>query len=111
QIVFYEERNFKGRYHECNNNSSDLHTYVSRCNSIKVSGGFWVGNSWRMKIWEKPNFEGESMELSDNMLTFLPRALPNYRGHQFLLERGEYRRHSEWGSRQPGVGSIRRVKN
>lgn len=34
---------------------------------------------------------------------------PNYRGRQYLLEKGEYRRHTEWGALLPSVGSIRRV--
>ncbi|KAM6893472.1 gamma-crystallin M2-like [Xenentodon cancila] len=89
-----------------------------------------VGNSWRMKVWEKPNFEGDSMELADNMPTFQERwqnrdihsckvfegawifyEQPNYRGRQYLLEKGEYRRFSEWGGVQPRVGSIRRLRN
>uniref|UniRef100_A0A3Q3NIA9 Gamma-crystallin M2-like n=1 Tax=Mastacembelus armatus TaxID=205130 RepID=A0A3Q3NIA9_9TELE len=32
---------------------------------------------------------------------------PNYRGRQYLLEKGEYKRHSEWGALHPSVGSIR----
>lgn len=87
-----------------------------------------VGNSWRMKVWEKPHFEGQSMEVADNMPVFHERwhsrdvhsckvfegawvfyEHPNYRGRQYLLERGEYRRYSEWGAMQPNVGSIRRV--
>ncbi|XP_049426691.1 gamma-crystallin S-1-like isoform X2 [Epinephelus fuscoguttatus] len=169
-IIFYEDRNFQGRFHECDNDSSDLHTYLSRCNSIRVEGGFWViyerpnymgyqyvlspgeypdyqrwlgindtirscriirnvGNSWRLKVWEKPNFEGQSMEVTDNMPVFHERwhsrevhsckvfegawifyEHPNYRGRMYLLERGEYRRHTEWGGMQPIVGSIRRLK-
>ncbi len=34
---------------------------------------------------------------------------PDYRGRQYLLERGVYRRYTEWGGMQPYVGSIRRV--
>lgn len=90
---------------------------------------FQVGNSWRLKVWEKPNFEGLSMEVADNMPALHERwhsrdihsckvfegawifyEHPNYRGRQYLLERGEYRRYSEWGGVQPTVGSIRRVK-
>ncbi|XP_028995432.1 gamma-crystallin S-1-like [Betta splendens] len=170
KITFYEERNFQGRFHECDDDSSDLLTYFRHCNSIRVEGGFWViyerpnymgyqyvlapgeyldyqrwlgfnnsvrscriirnvGNSWRMKVWEKPNFEGQSMDLTDNVPTFpehwpspnihsckvLEGAWvffdhPNYRGRQYLLERGEYRRYSEWGGMQPSVGSVRRVR-
>lgn len=88
-----------------------------------------MGNSWRMKLWEKPNFEGQSMEVADNMPSFQERwhsrevnsckvfegawvffEHPNYRGRQYLLERGEYRRHTEWGGVQANVGSIRCVR-
>ncbi|XP_071370104.1 gamma-crystallin S-1-like [Centroberyx affinis] len=169
QITFYEDKNYKGRCFECNNDSSDMHTYFSRCNSAKVEGGFWViyekpnymgyqyvltpgeypdyqrwlgfndtigscrmiknvGNSWRMKVWERANFEGQSMDVADNMPAFHERwhsrdvhscrvfegawifyEHPNYRGRQYLLERGEYRRYTEWGGVQANVGSIRRV--
>ncbi|KAM9328447.1 uncharacterized protein KZ484_019823 [Pholidichthys leucotaenia] len=170
EIIFFEDRNFQGQFHECNNDSSDLHTYLHRCNSIRVEGGFWVvyerpnfkgrqyvlnpgeyreyqywqgindairscriirnvGSSWRLKVWEKPNFGGLTMEMADSMPT-LPKHWhgrsihsckvlegawvffehPNYRGQQYLLERGDYRRFSEWGSMQPGVGSIQCVK-
>lgn len=94
------------------------------------SFSFKVGSSWRMSVWEKANFEGESLELTENQPTFLElwqnrdvhscKVLegawifyehPNYRGRQMLLEKGEYRRYSEWGGRDPTVGSIRRVKS
>lgn len=35
--------------------------------------------------------------------------LPNYSGRQYLLERGEYRQHADWGASSPGVGSFRRI--
>ncbi|XP_023805648.1 beta-crystallin S-1-like [Oryzias latipes] len=171
QVVFYEDRIFGGRSHEREDDASELHAYIRRCNSIRVEGGFWVlyqrpnyrgfqyvlgpgeypdhqywlgfsdavrscrlirhvGASWRMKVWEEPNFEGESLELGENVPTFQEHwqnrpvhsckvlegawvfyDQPNYRGRQYLLERGQYRRHSEWGGMQPSVGSIRRVES
>uniref|UniRef100_A0A8C7WVI6 Crystallin, gamma S4 n=1 Tax=Oryzias sinensis TaxID=183150 RepID=A0A8C7WVI6_9TELE len=170
-VVFYEDRNFGGRSHEREDDASELHAYIRRCNSVRVEGGFWVlyqrpnyrgfqyvlgpgeypdhqywlgfsdtvrscrvirhvGASWRMKVWEEPNFEGESLELGENVPTFQEHwqnrpvhsckvlegawvfyDQSNYRGRQYLLERGQYRRHSEWGGMQPSVGSIRRVKS
>ncbi|XP_056157065.1 gamma-crystallin S-1-like [Lampris incognitus] len=170
QIIFYEDRNFQGRCYECSNDSSDLHSYFSHCNSIRVENGFWVlyerpnyqgyqyvlslgeypdyqhwlgfsdsikscriirnvGTSWRLKIWEKPSFEGHSMEVADNMPALHERwhsrevhsckvfegacvfyEHPNYRGRQYLLERGEYRKFTEWGGLQANIGSIRLVK-
>uniref|UniRef100_A0A8C0J9R3 Beta/gamma crystallin 'Greek key' domain-containing protein n=1 Tax=Chelonoidis abingdonii TaxID=106734 RepID=A0A8C0J9R3_CHEAB len=35
--------------------------------------------------------------------------LPKYRGHQYLLRAGEYRRFSEWGAMSGRVGSLRRA--
>ena len=34
---------------------------------------------------------------------------PNYRGRQYLMNPGEYRRFNEWGSTTSRVGSIRRI--
>lgn len=36
---------------------------------------------------------------------------PNYHGRQWLVERGEYRRFTEWGAMHPSVGSMRRVQD
>lgn len=34
---------------------------------------------------------------------------PQYRGRQFLVRPGEYRRFHEWGSMTPTLGSIKRI--
>jgi len=61
QIIFYEDRNFQGRSHECSSDSADLHSYFNRCNSIRVDSGCFM-------IYERPN----------------------YTGNQYYLRRGEY---------------------
>ncbi|XP_064185701.1 gamma-crystallin M2-like isoform X2 [Anguilla rostrata] len=61
QIIFYEDRNFQGRFHECSSDCADLHSYFNRCNSIRVESGCFM-------IYERPN----------------------YMGHQYFLRRGEY---------------------
>lgn len=61
QIIFYEDRNFQGRFHECNNDCADLHSYFNRCNSIRVESGSFM-------VYERPN----------------------YSGNQFYLRRGDY---------------------
>ncbi|KAJ8352901.1 hypothetical protein SKAU_G00243770 [Synaphobranchus kaupii] len=61
QIIFYEDRNFGGRHYECMSDCSDLSSYFSRCNSIRVESGCFM-------IYERPN----------------------YMGHQYFLKRGEY---------------------
>ena len=34
---------------------------------------------------------------------------PNYRGRQYLLRPGEYRRFNQWGGMSPRIGSHRRI--
>uniref|UniRef100_A0A8P4KNE9 Beta/gamma crystallin 'Greek key' domain-containing protein n=1 Tax=Dicentrarchus labrax TaxID=13489 RepID=A0A8P4KNE9_DICLA len=73
-------------------------------------------------------FSGQMIEFSEDMPNLLDRwryrdvnsthiqdgtwvfyEYPNYRGRQYLLEKGEYRRHADWGAFDPSVGSIRRA--
>ncbi|KAL3045567.1 hypothetical protein OYC64_013772 [Pagothenia borchgrevinki] len=61
QIIFYEDRNFQGRHHECMSDCADLHPYFNRCNSIRVESGCFM-------VYERPQ----------------------YLGHQSFLRRGEY---------------------
>lgn len=82
QIIFYEDRNFQGRFHESDNDSSDLHSYFSHCNSIRVEGGFWV-------IYERPN----------------------YMGYQYVLNPGEYPDYQHWLGINNAVRSCRIIRN
>ncbi|XP_044043699.1 gamma-crystallin S-like [Siniperca chuatsi] len=51
KIIFYDDRNVQGRFHECDNDSSDWYTCFRRCSSSRVEGGFWV-------IYESPSYRG-----------------------------------------------------
>lgn len=81
-----------------------------------------------MKIFERSDFAGQNLELmedcpdlherfhtrdisSANVLEgyWMLHEHPNYRGRQYFLRPGEYRRHSEWGSTSSTFGSLRRV--
>lgn len=81
-----------------------------------------------MMIYERPEFGGRTMELTDDCSSLSERfhfsdicscnvmdgnwifyEHPNYRGRQYLVRSGEYRRFNEWGSTSSRVGSIRRV--
>lgn len=81
-----------------------------------------------MKIFERSDFGGQNLELMDDCPDLHERfhtrdissvnvmegywmlhEHPNYRGRQYFLRPGEYRRHSEWGSTSPTFGSLRRV--
>ncbi|KAG9271424.1 crystallin, gamma S4 [Astyanax mexicanus] len=170
KIVFFEDRNFQGRSYECKGDSNDLHSFLNRCNSVRVDGGWWVlyerpnfmgyqyvlapgeypdyqrwmgfndcvrscrlirniNGPYKLKLFQRPNFEGQSWEVTENAPSVQERLHskefhsckvpegtwvffehPNYRGRQYLLEKGEYRRYTDWGALHPAVGSIRRVK-
>ncbi|XP_069470055.1 gamma-crystallin-1-like [Ambystoma mexicanum] len=170
KIIFYEDRNFKGRSHECNSDTSDLYSYFNRCNSIRVESGSWVlyerpnymgyqyilklgeypdfqrwmgyndtirscrfipahRGSSRIRIYEREDFRGQMMEFTQdcphvyeefnyhdihscNVLEgyWIFYEQPNYRGRQYFLSPGEYRRYFDWGSINSRIGSIRRVE-
>ncbi|GLD56611.1 gamma-crystallin B-like protein [Lates japonicus] len=156
KIVFYEDRNFQGRYYECNSDCPELNTHFSHCNSVRVENGAWVlyerpnylgyqyiltrgeypdyqhwmgyNDSIRIRVYERPDFGGQMLECTEDLNNLPDRwnlrevhsaqvpdgawvlyELPSYRGRQYLLERGEYRRFNEWAAMNPNVGSFRRV--
>lgn len=61
QIVFYEDRNFRGRHYQCIGDCADLHSMFDRCRSIRVEGGMFM-------IYDRPG----------------------YTGNQYFLRKGEY---------------------
>uniref|UniRef100_A0AAV2LG13 Beta/gamma crystallin 'Greek key' domain-containing protein n=1 Tax=Knipowitschia caucasica TaxID=637954 RepID=A0AAV2LG13_KNICA len=84
--------------------------------------------SHRMQIYERPEFGGQMMELTDDCPSLYDRfhfndihscnvtegswilyEHPHYRGRQYFMGPGQYRRFNEWGGVSPRVGSIRRV--
>ncbi|MGH0139993.1 UNVERIFIED_CONTAM: hypothetical protein FKN15_021673 [Acipenser sinensis] len=164
KIIFYEDRNFQGRHYECSSDCADLHSYFSRCNSVRVESGCWMmyerpnymgyqyfmrrgeypdhqrwmgfndcvrscrmipqvyGNTYKIRVYERPEFEGQKEELAEDTFhfretnscivmdgTWVFYEQPNYKGRQYFLERGEYRHHSDWGATSPTVGSFRRI--
>ncbi|KAK6325631.1 hypothetical protein J4Q44_G00049730 [Coregonus suidteri] len=98
---------------------------IRSCRIIRHTSGMH-----RIRVYERPDFAGQMMEFSEDSPNLSERFRhrevysanvldgawvfyehPNYRGHQYLLERGEYRRHSEWGGMQANVASLRRVQD
>ncbi|XP_068184681.1 gamma-crystallin S-1-like [Antennarius striatus] len=61
KIIFYEERNFRGRHYECMSDCAELHSMFERCRSIRVESGMFM-------IYDRPG----------------------YMGNQYFLRRGEY---------------------
>lgn len=84
--------------------------------------------TYRMRIYERDDFRGQMSEITDDCLSLQDRfhlneihslnvlegswvlyEMPSYRGRQYLLRPGEYRRYLDWGAMNAKVGSLRRV--
>ncbi|XP_069470064.1 gamma-crystallin 2-like [Ambystoma mexicanum] len=171
KIIFYEDRNFQGRCHESCGDNADLHSYLSRCNSIRIESGCWViyerpnyiGNQYilkkgeypdyqnwmgindsirschsvpqhhggyRLRIYEGEDFSGQTKEYQEDCVCVYENFRlhdinscnvlegywifyeeSQYKGKQYFLRPGEYRRFSNWGALTSKVGSFRRVKD
>ncbi|XP_017291720.1 gamma-crystallin M2 [Kryptolebias marmoratus] len=61
KVIFYEDRNFQGRYYECMSDCADMYSYLSRCHSCRVESG-----------------------------CFMAYDRPNFMGNQYFFRRGEY---------------------
>uniref|UniRef100_A0A3Q2CMG3 Beta/gamma crystallin 'Greek key' domain-containing protein n=1 Tax=Cyprinodon variegatus TaxID=28743 RepID=A0A3Q2CMG3_CYPVA len=55
-IIFYEERNFQGRSHECGSDCADIQVHLNRCNSCRVENGCFV-------VYDRTNFMGNQVFL------------------------------------------------
>lgn len=80
--MFYEDQDFQGKSYDCKGDSSDLHSYIRRCNSVKVEGGWWV-------LFERDNFTG----------------------YQYVVGPGEYNNYRLWMGFNDCVRSCRIIKN
>ncbi|XP_078539807.1 gamma-crystallin 2-like [Lissotriton helveticus] len=169
KIIFCEERNFEGRCHECCGDIADLHSFLSRCTSIRVESGCWViyerpnymghqyilkkgdypdyhnwkgindsirschsipqhQGSYRLRIYEGEDFSGQMKECQEDCVCVYDNFSlsdinssnvlegywvfyeePQYKGKQYFLRPGEYRRFSKWGALTSKVGSFRRL--
>ncbi|OCU01002.1 hypothetical protein XELAEV_18006780mg [Xenopus laevis] len=97
--------------------------YIKSCRFIPHHHG-----QYKMRIYEKGDFQGKMMEFLDDCPNTYDRFLfrdihscnvsdghwmfyeePNYRGRQYYLRPGEYRRFSDWGASNARIGSFRRI--
>ncbi|XP_050772152.1 gamma-crystallin B-like isoform X4 [Gopherus flavomarginatus] len=84
--------------------------------------------TYRIKIYDKEDHRGNMVELTKDSPQVMDQLrspemfsccvlegywilykLPNYRGCQYLLRPGQYRRFSKWGAMSGRVGSLRRA--
>ncbi|KAM8934640.1 gamma-crystallin-3-like isoform 2-T2 [Pelodytes ibericus] len=84
---------------------------------------------FRMKIYEREDFRGQMMEFTEDCPNIYEKfpyhdihschvldgywmfyEEPNYKGRQYYLRQGEYRKYSDWGANNPRVNSFRRIQ-
>lgn len=84
--------------------------------------------SHRIRIYEREDYRGQMVEITDDCSHLQDRfhfsdfhsfhvmegywvlyEMPNYRGRQYLLRPGEYRRYHDWGAMNARVSSLRRI--
>ncbi|KAL0184200.1 hypothetical protein M9458_019896 [Cirrhinus mrigala] len=121
--VLYERPNFMGcQYILTRGEYPDYQHWMGYSDSIRSCR--MVRNhtgTFRIRLYERPDFQGQIMECSEDWPSLYDRfhhreiqscnvldgawvfyEQPNYRGRQFLLERGD--------AMHPTVGSIRRIQ-
>ncbi|KAK7877377.1 hypothetical protein WMY93_031914 [Mugilogobius chulae] len=82
KIIFFEDKNFQGRYFECSVDCPELSSHFSRCNSIRVEAGSWVA-------YERAH----------------------YTGYQYVLTRGEYPNYHSWNGFSETIRSCRALRH
>uniref|UniRef100_A0A8C3I733 Beta/gamma crystallin 'Greek key' domain-containing protein n=1 Tax=Chrysemys picta bellii TaxID=8478 RepID=A0A8C3I733_CHRPI len=128
-FMLYERPNFQGQQFFLKRGdypdmqSEGFSTSIKSCRMIPPVSSHtreYRGTS-RITLFEDRNFQGRSVEFMDQLRSpemlscsvldghWILYELPNYRGRQYLLRPGEYRRFSEWGSMSGKVGSLRRA--
>ncbi|XP_007898295.1 gamma-crystallin S-1-like [Callorhinchus milii] len=129
--VLYEKTNFTGyQYILTRGEYPDFQHWngyndsIKSCRQIRHA----TGGKYKIRVYERTDFSGQMMEFSDDCPSIHDRfpsheihscqvlegawiffEHANYRGRQYLLEKGEYKRYSDWGASFPTVGSCRRV--
>ncbi|KAI1899306.1 hypothetical protein AGOR_G00060440 [Albula goreensis] len=129
--VLYERPNYMGyQYVLTRGEYPEYQRWMGYNDSIRSCRTFSYtsGGPYRMRIYERPDFQGQMMEFSDDCESvqdrFKSRHIyscnvmdgywtlyehPNYRGRQFFMRPGEYRKFSDWGATCATTGSFRRI--
>ncbi|XP_041056742.1 gamma-crystallin S-1-like isoform X1 [Carcharodon carcharias] len=91
---------------------------------------YYRGGNYRMRIYERPDFGGQMMEFMDDCPSVYDRFRhhdihschvmdgywifyehPNYKGRQYIMRPGDYRRYSDWGGYSSTIRSFRRMRD
>ncbi|XP_053546862.1 gamma-crystallin 2-like [Bombina bombina] len=127
--MLYERPNFAGhQYFLKKGEYPDFRKWLGFNDSIRSVRLVSAVRSHKIRVYEREDFRGEMLELSEDCPTLFEQfnyldvlscnviegswifyELPNYRGKQYFLKQGEYRRFTEWGALNSKVGSLKRI--
>ncbi|KAJ8415075.1 hypothetical protein AAFF_G00007730 [Aldrovandia affinis] len=129
--VLYERPNYMGfQYVLTRGEYPDYQRWMGYNDNIRSCRIFSYasGGPYRMRIYERSDFQGQMMEFSDDCESVQDRFRirdiysckvmegywtfyehPNYRGRQYFMRPGEYRKFSDWGATCATTGSFRRI--
>ncbi|XP_078260390.1 gamma-crystallin S-1 isoform X1 [Rhinoraja longicauda] len=136
--VVYERPNYMGYQYVLNRGEypdyqrwMGFNDNIRSCRSYPhVSSFLYRGGNYRMKIYERPDFGGQVMEFMDDCPSVYDRfryrdihscqvmdgywifyEQPSYRGRQYFMRPGEYRKYNDWGGYNSTIGSFRRMRD
>ncbi|MGH0191677.1 UNVERIFIED_CONTAM: hypothetical protein FKN15_069325, partial [Acipenser sinensis] len=130
--VLYEKPNYMGYQYTLNRGEypdyqrwMGYNDCIRSCRIIPHHHG-----NYRMRIYERPDFGGQMMDFMDDCPNVYDRfryrdinscnvmegywtfyEQPNYRGRQYFMRPGEYRRFSDWGGMNSKIGSFKRMRD
>ncbi|XP_034549010.1 gamma-crystallin M2-like isoform X2 [Notolabrus celidotus] len=129
--VLYEKPNYTGyQYVLTRGEYPDYQRWMGYNDTIRSCRTFSYTREgpYRLRIYERPNFQGETMEFSEDCESVQDHFRspdiqscnvmegywtmyehPNYRGRQYFMKPGEYRKFSDWGATCATTGSFRRI--
>uniref|UniRef100_A0A2I3S4V6 Beta/gamma crystallin 'Greek key' domain-containing protein n=1 Tax=Pan troglodytes TaxID=9598 RepID=A0A2I3S4V6_PANTR len=107
---------------------ADHQQWMGLSDSVRSCRLIHHASSHRLRIYEREDYRGQMVEITEDCSSLHDRfhlseihsfnvlegswvlyELPNYRGRQYLLRLGDYRRRQDWGATDARVGSLRRA--
>uniref|UniRef100_A0A8C0NCP6 Beta/gamma crystallin 'Greek key' domain-containing protein n=2 Tax=Canis lupus familiaris TaxID=9615 RepID=A0A8C0NCP6_CANLF len=127
--MLYEQPNFAGgQYFLRRGDYPDYQQWLGLSDAVRSCRLIPHTSSQRIRIYEREDYRGQMVEITEDCSSLHDRfhfseihsfhvlegywvlyELPNYRGRQYLLRPGDYRRYHDWGAPSARVGSLRRA--
>ncbi|XP_053071673.1 gamma-crystallin A isoform X3 [Acinonyx jubatus] len=127
--MLYERPNYQGhQYFLRRGDYPDYQQWMGLSDSVRSCRAIPYTSSHRIRLYERDDYGGLVSELTEDCSCIHDRfrlnelhslhvlegcwvlyEMPNYRGRQYLLSPGDYRRYHDWGAMDARVGSLRRV--